>query len=797
MNQSFFDHRNQCSLRAGSGFVAVLCAFLVALSTPLARAGDYVLVVDTSGSMKGRVSGKDSRVRISVVQAALREYLPALPLPSRVYLIAFSTGIVSEKEVLLKDQTSLTEALTWANGLGDLAKRGGDTHLWTTLRKALQVASSYSQQDPSQPVVVRVLTDGEDTERVTTLDRVLKEFPLVDGERIRGNLVLLGDLEIKTKLSLPEGAFETTKNTRWSDLFPPVILCFPSQPKAGEEVRLAENTRSIYAEYQWHIDNKPVGDEKILNWRFPEARTYRVTLKVKGIDGSANANTILVRVAEKDVFSVGISASHDSVQPGEQVRFIARPSARAEQFSWFIDGKPFGTGDEFTFRPAAEGDIQVKVIARNSEGSNATNTVVCTVKELPLTAHIRAPAQATAGQAVQFASQISGPVAGVLWEFGDGESSTEMDPVHGFALNGRVTGEFTVSLRVTSPAGRVVEASPQVVRVQSLLAPQAPRAAFKIVEQQIREGDTLHMIDQSEGHIETRQWEMSGHVVSRERSPSIRVGKSGKHTVTLKVAGSVGADQATQEITVQPRFERVSMKVVASRVSGPTPLGVQFTSHVVGEASSIHWDFGDGQSSTNWNPHHEFVRATNYTVVATIVPLDPTQSQVQEKMVLRATTPLPVWLKLVLVAACLLCALGAGLCFRRRHQREKLRLTVCYWPEDATVCQRVDLTATNEVTKLGPSVPLQVHRIGDTAVLAVQPLEGAILMSSDGREVSSLNVGQGARVLVKTPSGSLKAVAIAANTKPQRPLPASQEVAEVAEPVAAEPSSGGDFDWRW
>jgi Mg-chelatase subunit ChlD len=46
---------------------------LILASIASASAGDYVLVVDTSGSMKEQVSRKDNRVRIAVVQKALRE----------------------------------------------------------------------------------------------------------------------------------------------------------------------------------------------------------------------------------------------------------------------------------------------------------------------------------------------------------------------------------------------------------------------------------------------------------------------------------------------------------------------------------------------------------------------------------------------------------------------------------------------------------------------------------------------------------------------------------------------------
>jgi len=219
---------------------AVVMVFLMAVA---GWGADFVVAVDVSGSMSTPIGRRDPRVRIAVVQEGLRQYLPALPAGSRVDLIAFNSGIVSEKEIILQGETERGQVLAWIDGLEDQTRQYKQTHLWTTLRHAFKVASRYSLENPVEPVTVRVLTDGKDNEGVTTLDGVLQEFlPLLDGNKIRGNLVLLGDLEFKTKLSLPEGAFETSANPEWEVLFPPIVLMIPTKPRAGDEVHFFENS---------------------------------------------------------------------------------------------------------------------------------------------------------------------------------------------------------------------------------------------------------------------------------------------------------------------------------------------------------------------------------------------------------------------------------------------------------------------------------------------------------------------------------------------------------------------------
>lgn len=284
--------RSRSVFRAAS-WQAVLLALLFAVAS---KAADFVIAVDVSGSMSNPVGPRDKRVRLTIVQDGLKQYLPSLPLGTRIDLIAFNSGIVSEKEVILKDGPDRAQVLAWVDGLAQLPRKSNRTFLWTTLRHAFQTASQYSRDNPTEPVTVRVLTDGEDNEGVTTFDKVVEEFlPLLDGRKIRGNLVLLGDLEFKTKLPLPEGAFETITDPEWEVLFPPILLWAPVVPQVGDEVRLFENnTRSIYRDYEWQVDGTTVGREKVLTWRFTEARAHKVTLKVTGLKGSKAFTTTLL-----------------------------------------------------------------------------------------------------------------------------------------------------------------------------------------------------------------------------------------------------------------------------------------------------------------------------------------------------------------------------------------------------------------------------------------------------------------------------------------------------------------------
>jgi PKD repeat protein len=740
-------------------------------------------------------------MRIGVVQNAMREYLPALPQSSRICFIAFNNGIVSEQELTLSDAATLQKALAWVDDLDRLSRSHGGTHLWTTLRHGLEVASRYSHENPNQPVVVRVLTDGEDNERVTTLDKVLSQFPLVDGEHIRGNLVILGDFELKTKAALAEAAFTITKSVTWSDIFPPVVLWFPTEPQTGNEVRFVENTRSIYGDYEWLIDGQTLGKEKLLLHRFAAERLHRVTLKVKGIQGNSDSTTVFVNVRPKENFTVAIvSTSQATISPGESIRFWVRPSAPAVRFAWYVNEQTAGSAEEFARRFDSEGTFEVKALVWSADGVRATNTRTLTVKESPITVNIKAPSQAIAGQPIQFAADIAGPCDKLQWRFGDGSTASERDPVHTFGLQGQVSQDVQVWLRVESPLGHAVEAGPHNLRVQAREQMKPPVAAFRMIEQSARAGDPLHLVDESRGYIETWEWRVGGVRVANDKNPAIELAKPGLALVTLVVRGPGGTNEASKQVLVSQRYSPVRVRVAGSRLSGNAPLSVQFTNLSTGDVRAWRWEFGDGQSSTNANPQHTFAGATNYNVALTAYPSDESQTPSRAQLTIKAAKPRPTWAKAALSAGALGGLAGLAAWLARQRRREKLRLAVFWWPEQAAVCRRADLNAPEEARDLKPEVPLRIRRVGKTEDLLVVALDGAAIVTADGQETTSQNIGPGARLLVKTASGAEKAIAIAVNQKPRRPSPAASGVvikSPEVESSATQASRSGDFDWGW
>jgi subtilisin family serine protease len=82
-------------------------------------------------------------------------------------------------------------------------------------------------------------------------------------------------------------------------------------------------------------------------------------------------------------------------------------------------------------------------------------------------------------------------------------------------------------------------------------------------------------------------------------------------------AGKLGAGRVNAHAAVGSAEPALVAEFAASTTSGMGPLKVDFTDHSVGATSWI-WDFGDGETSSAWNPSHIYTGPGVYTVTLTV-----------------------------------------------------------------------------------------------------------------------------------------------------------------------------------
>jgi len=173
------------------------------------------------------------------------------------------------------------------------------------------------------------------------------------------------------------------------------------------------------------------------------------------------------------------------------------------------------------------------------------------------------PMQFTYQDTLQFTSTVTDQDGAIdepftyLWDFGDGNTSTEQNPTHQYP-NG---GTFDVTLTVTDARGVSGTATYTITVEGPPAAPppgdDPPVAAFTVNKTTSSVGETLQFTDQStdpDGTVEGWAWNFGDGGTSTAQNPTHAFMAAGAFTVSLIVTDDLGAasvQSASTTITVQ------------------------------------------------------------------------------------------------------------------------------------------------------------------------------------------------------------------------------------------------------
>jgi Ca-activated chloride channel family protein len=152
--------------RGEEGTFLMLLAPRVEVKEEKVLAKDVILVLDTSGSMRGE--------KIAQAKKALSFVLDHLNAEDRFNVVAFSTG-VHTLAASLQDVDAREEAARWVD---ELQAKGG-THIHRALLEAL------AQVEGERPAIVVFITDGLATEGVVDTEQILADVEQAAPENAR------------------------------------------------------------------------------------------------------------------------------------------------------------------------------------------------------------------------------------------------------------------------------------------------------------------------------------------------------------------------------------------------------------------------------------------------------------------------------------------------------------------------------------------------------------------------------------------------------------------------------------
>lgn len=202
----------------------------------------------------------------------------------------------------------------------------------------------------------------------------------------------------------------------------------------------------------------------------------------------------------------------------------------------------------------------------------------------------------------------------------DGDPSTDL--CAGIASGVQCGNYFFV------PSGAALQ--PIFLRIANFIfTPTLPIAAFDVAPQAGIAPVTIYFTNTSTGSVVDYLWDFGDAITSTLPSPTHTYTTPGVFTVTLRVDNPAAYDILTRTnyITV---YTPVSADFVASPISGTRPLTVTFTNQSLGDFDHALWNFGDGITSTTFNPTHIYWVSSTYTVTLQVSGLGGTNSHTRD-----------------------------------------------------------------------------------------------------------------------------------------------------------------------
>jgi YVTN family beta-propeller protein len=377
--------------------------------------------------------------------------------------------------------------------------------------------------------------------------------------------------------------------------------------------------------WKWDFGDGANSTEKNPVHVYNKAGQYPVTLTLNNsgiISSVTKSNYIAVSNGfEAPVASFSASSTLGSVPL--TVSFADQSSGSPDSWNWnFGDGKySFGQNPEHTYSKA--GRYSVSLTASNTYGSSTlTKTSYIAISSSlnpPVTNFSASPNSGKVPLTVCFIDQSTGSPTSWKWNFGDGNTSTDRNPVHTYNKKGK----YTVVLTTASAGGSDTVQKFTLINVNSGNGSIAPNTGYIIPVTVFLAFPTLGSIpltvgftDQSTGSPTSWKWNFGDGIISTEKRTVHTYNKTGLYTVTLTSSNANGSNTLikTSYIAVSNGFEAPVAAFSTFAASGNAPLTVSFTDQSTGSPTSWKWNFGDGNTSTDKNPMHTFDKNGLYSI---------------------------------------------------------------------------------------------------------------------------------------------------------------------------------------
>ena len=390
------------------------------------------------------------------------------------------------------------------------------------------------------------------------------------------------------------------------DLPPPPVATFSADPLSGcapLDVSFTDGSTGDITSWAWDFGDGVTSTQQHPTHTFGPGN-FLVQLTVTGpggIDSHSESISVVEPVAAD--FSASVTAGPAPLD----VDFTDESTGSPTAWSWDFGDGGTSTDQNPSHTYAAAGTFTVTLVATGECGPDTftrTDYIVVDLPPAPVAAFSGDPISGCGPLEVTFTDESSGDITGWEWDFGDGDASTDQNPVHTYTYS----GDFDVQLTVTGPGGSdfitevaYVSVTPDVA-ADFIATPTTGTAPLAV-----------DFEDLSGGSPNSWYWDFGDGGTSTDQNPSHTYTTAGTYSVMLVATGTCGPDTLIQTDLIVVDLPPAPVAAFSGDpVSGCAPLEVGFTDESSGDITSWAWDFGDGGTDTAPNPTYTFVDAGTY-----------------------------------------------------------------------------------------------------------------------------------------------------------------------------------------
>ncbi|MEL6844336.1 MAG: PKD domain-containing protein, partial [Bacteroidota bacterium] len=442
---------------------------------------------------------------------------------------------------------------------------------------------------------------GQTTTHTYTQDTIA--FPLLLIQDTAGCVVAIPGPDSVVSLGGPNPAFLLSQDT----------LCL------GDPVQFTNASTSIIpiVSYEWQFGDGTSAASVDPLHVYSTPGLYVPTLiatDANGCEDSISAATpVLVSSPPQAIFT---PSTTDGCLPLQVFFSEASLASSALTFSWDFGDGNFSTQQFPSHTFTTAGSYSVRLLISDAAGCLDSVFQTITVRDLPIADFTAAPTVGCAPRNVQFVSLAGGtsPISGWFWDFGDGNSSTQVNPIHTYTQDGM----YDVSLTVIDVHGCTATLTePDFV---DLVRPTASFTSNASPDCPTQTVDFTPAVVSNFG-ITSWFWDFGDGDTATTQAPTHIYDSVGVYDVLLIVEDGFGCADTVlspQHVTVfQPpvaAFQALdsvclptSLSVINQSLSGASPI------------VSYQYDFGNGNTANTANATTTYPSAGSYPVSLIVI----------------------------------------------------------------------------------------------------------------------------------------------------------------------------------